>query len=78
MVTTIQLDESLRDRLKDLKIHSRESYSRVIERLIRLSEEEEELSVETIKNIESALDDIKKGRVYSTEEVKKKLGIRVK
>jgi len=34
------------------------------------------LSAETIKNIKKALDDIKKGRVYSHDEVKKKLGIK--
>jgi len=34
------------------------------------------LSSETIKNIERALEDVKKGRTYSTSEVKKKLGIK--
>ncbi|MEM3012963.1 MAG: hypothetical protein QW084_06335 [Candidatus Hadarchaeales archaeon] len=37
--------------------------------------EEEELSARTIRNIERALEDIKRGRTYSTGEVKKKLGI---
>ncbi|MEM2990304.1 MAG: hypothetical protein QXQ02_03885 [Halobacteria archaeon] len=76
MVTTIQLEERIKKKLEEMKIHPRETYSKVIERLIRLSEEEEELSAETIKNIEQALEDIKKGRVYSTEKVKKKLGIK--
>jgi hypothetical protein len=40
------------------------------------SQEETELSEETIKNIEKALDDVKKGRLYSTEEVRKELGIK--
>ncbi len=75
MVTTIQLEEKIKNKLEEIKMYPRETYSRIIERLIQLSSEEEELSAETIKNIEHALDDVKKGRVYSTKEVKKKLGI---
>ena len=76
MVTTIQLEERIKNKLEEMKIHPRETYSKVIERLVNLSMEEEELSPQTIKNIEQALEDIKKGRVYSTKEVKKKLGIK--
>lgn len=35
----------------------------------------EKLSPETIKDIERALEDIKKGKTYSTRKIKKKLGI---
>lgn len=76
MVTTIQLEERIKKKLEEMKMHPREPYSKVIERLIQFSEEEEELSGETIRNIEKALEDVKKGRVYSTREVKKKMGIK--
>lgn len=77
MVTTIQLEERIKNKLEAIKVHPRETYEEVIERLIRLSEEEEKgLSPQTIKNIEQALEDVKKGRVYPTKEVKKKLGIK--
>ncbi len=76
MVTTIQLEERIKNKLKEAKLYPGETYNRVIERLIKLSSEERELSAETIKNIELALEDIKRGRVYSTGEVKKKLGIK--
>jgi len=76
MATTIQLDEEIKSKLEEMKIHPRETYNKVIERLIKSSEEEEELSPQTIKNIESALEDVKRGRVYSTKEVKKKLGMK--
>ena len=76
MATTIQIEEKIRSRLEEMKIHPREPYSRVIERLIKYSSEDEELSPETLKNIEKALEDVKKGRTYSTSEVKKKLGIK--
>lgn len=76
MVTTIQVEERIKNKLEELKLHPKEPYGKVIERLIESSMEEEELSPQTIKDIESALEDVKKGRVYSTGEVKKKLGIR--
>lgn len=58
-----------------MKLFPRETYEEVIQRLIEISKEEEELSTETMQNIEKALEDVKKGRTYSTEEVKKELGI---
>ena len=75
MVTTIQLEERIKNKLEEMKIHPRETYSRIIERLVNLSVDEEELSHQTIVNIEKALEDVKKGRAYSTKEAKKKLGI---
>jgi predicted transcriptional regulator len=76
MVTTIQLDEKTKEELEKVKLFPRETYNEVIIRLIMTSQEETELSEETIKNIEKALDDVKKGRLYSTEEVRKELGIK--
>jgi predicted transcriptional regulator len=76
MVTTIQLEERIKNKLEGMKIHQRETYSKVIERLIQSSREEEVLSPQTIKNIESSLEDVKRGRVCSTKEVKNKLGIK--
>lgn len=76
MVTTIQLEERIKNRLEEMKMYQRETYGRVIERLIKISSEEEELNPQTIKNIEHALEDVKRGKVYSTKEVKKKLGIK--
>ncbi len=74
MATTIQLEERIKNKLEGLKVHPRETYNKVIERLIE-SGREEELSAHTVRNIESALEDIKKGRVYSTKEVKERLGV---
>jgi predicted transcriptional regulator len=75
MVTTIQVEEETKKMLEVLKLHPRESYNAVIKRLAESKVDEEPLSQETLKNIERALEDVKAGRVYSTREVKKKLGI---
>jgi predicted transcriptional regulator len=76
MVTTIQIDEKVKNTLEKLKIHPRDTYNRVIERLISISDDEGELSEETIRHIEQSLEDIKKGRVYTLEEVRKKLKLK--
>lgn len=75
MVTTIQVTKNTKDALERMKLFPKETYEEVICRLIETSEAEEELSTETIQNIENALEDVKRGRLYSTEEVKKELGI---
>ena len=74
MVTTIQVTEKAKNTLKRMKLFSKEIYEEVILRLIEISREEEELSNETIQNIEKALKDVKRGKLYSTDEIKKELG----
>ena len=76
MVTTIQLEEKTKERLERMKLFPRETYNEVIIRLVLTSREETELSEQTIKNIEKALEDVKKGKLYSTKEVRKELGIK--
>jgi predicted transcriptional regulator len=76
MATTIQLEEKTKEKLERMKIFPRETYNEVIIRLVLTSQEETELSEQTIKNIERALEDVKKGRLYSTKEVRKELGIK--
>jgi hypothetical protein len=71
--TTIQLDKKVRDRLRDLKIHPKESYNKVVERLLALRTDEGELSDETIRDIEQSLEDVKAGRTMSMKEVKQRL-----
>ncbi len=75
MGTTIQLDKKTRDRLKALKMHPRESYNKVVERLLVLRTDEGELSEETIRGIERSLEDVKAGRTSSMQEVKRRLKI---
>ena len=76
MVTTIQLEEKTKEKLERMKLFPRETYNEVIIRLVLTSQEETELGEQTIKNIERALEDVKKGRLYSTKEVRKELGIK--
>ncbi len=75
MPTTIQLSKQTKEKLEKIKIQASETYENVIMRLIKYSENDMILSEETIKNIEEALEDVKKGKLYSSDEVKKMLGI---
>ena len=72
--TTIQINVSTLERLKNLKRLERESYDEVLNTLIEQSEEES-LTEKEIEEIKIALEDIKKGRVYPIEDVAKSLGI---
>jgi len=74
METSIQISKTLLYKLKQMKLHEKESYEDLIWDLI---EDRMELSEETKKSIERAEEDIKKGRVHKWEDVKKDLKINV-
>ncbi len=72
MVTTIQVSDDLKNILAERKLHNNETFEEVIFDLI---EDTMELSEETKRNIKEAEEDIKEGRVYTHEQVKKELGL---
>jgi hypothetical protein len=89
MVTTIQLDEKLKEKLDELKIHHRETYNDLIKRLIENCSPQEidkESLIATIevlsdpelmKGIKEALEEESRGeKATSLEELKKELGIK--
>jgi predicted CopG family antitoxin len=74
--TTIQVNKKVKRELDGLKLHPRESYNDVIERLIVVETEDEELSPETVKHIEQSLKEIKAGKYASFEQVKRRAGLK--
>ena len=72
MYTTIQIDDSIRDTLHRLKLHKRETYNDVIERLL---EDLQELSEETKQEIQKALKEVEAGKFKTHAQVKKELGL---
>ena len=74
--STIKLSKKLKNELRKQMNHSRETYETVIARLLKNTQEDEVLSEEVIKNIEEGIADIKAGRVYTSQQVKKKLGLK--
>jgi predicted transcriptional regulator len=71
---TIKITPALKKKLDGLKRFPRESYDEVISRLA-LQAEEDRITDEDIRDIGEALEDIKAGRVYTSAELKKALGL---
>jgi predicted transcriptional regulator len=72
MVTTIQVSEDLVSTLKKRKQYDKESYEEVIWNLV---EDTMELNEETKKEVELARKEVKTGKFYTHEQVKKRLGL---
>ena len=72
MVTTIQVSKGLLETLKKRKLYDNESYEEVIWDMI---EDTTELSEETKREIEEARVEVKKGKFYTLNQVKKELGL---
>jgi len=68
MPTTIQISDNIKKILDKMKMFERETYNEIIERMI---EDDLELNEKTKKEIEEA----RKGKSISHEEVKKLLGL---
>tara|TARA_Y100000310_G_scaffold288828_1_gene314825 strand:- start:1033 stop:1251 length:219 start_codon:yes stop_codon:yes gene_type:complete len=72
MDTTIQISRELVDKLRNMKLHDKESYEDLIWDLI---EDRMEFSEQTKKNIMQAEKEIKAGKTKSLEQIKKELGM---
>lgn len=73
MATTIQVSRGLLETLQKRKLYGKESYEEVIWDLV---EDSMELSEETKRNIEKSRAEIKAGKTYTHEQVKKMLGFK--
>jgi len=73
--STIKLSKKLKNDLRKQMNHPRETYEAVIARLLKITQDDV-LPKEVIKNIEEGVADIKAGRVYTSEQVKKRLGLK--
>ncbi len=85
MVTTIQLDERLKEKLDKLKIHHRETYNELILRLISSSSTKkidresliETIEIlsdpETMRDIAKGIEDYNNGKFKTLSQIKKEL-----
>jgi predicted transcriptional regulator len=71
MTTTIQVKEDIRNSLNAMKIHNRETYNDVLERMM---EDLQELNKATIRDIKIALKEIESGDYKTHDDVRKELG----
>lgn len=80
MYTTIQINKVTRERLNQLKPYKKATYDEIIEALIDLIPEgdgEGKYTPEFRASLLRGLLDIKHGRVYSHDEVKRLIGVRL-
>ncbi|RPJ52409.1 MAG: hypothetical protein EHJ95_04065 [Methanobacteriota archaeon] len=74
--STIKVSTEVKGRLDRLKQHPRETYNEVIDRLAReCAEEDDLLTEEDLEDIEEAVADIRAGRTYTTDQLKKELDL---
>lgn len=69
--TTIQLSKEMKKTLEGMKLHPRESYEEVLERLL---EDLRELNDQTKKEIDQAIREIKAGKYRTHDQLKTELG----
>lgn len=75
-ITTIQIGKNTKHKLDSVKDHPRQTYDEIVSKLIELAEEDKmEFSEETKQAIVEARRDIRNGRILSTKELIKELGI---
>jgi len=74
--STIYIREDIKTQLNSLKRTPKESYNDVLERLLKMTVDEEPLSAEAIRGLEESLEDIRSGNLISEEDIRKKYGVR--
>jgi len=72
METTIQVSSELLNRLRNMKVYSKESYESIIWDLV---EDRLEFSKQTKANLQKSENDLREGKTISFEEIKKKAGV---
>ncbi|MBS3066691.1 hypothetical protein J4205_02605 [Candidatus Pacearchaeota archaeon] len=87
MVTTIQIDEKIKEKLDKLKIHHRESYNDLITRIIGSSQNVSRESLietieilsdpETMRDIAEALEEYENGKGIEFSKLKQELKLNV-
>src|SRR2546426_12092421 len=70
--TTVQLTRELKKVLDAMKLHRRESYNDVLERLV---EDLQELNAETKRELERAVKEIEAGKVRHHKQVEAEVGL---
>lgn len=76
--TTIKINPATKSELDKFRQYGNESYDELVRKLVRIiwmCKKQPKLSQKTVKEIEKARKEIKKGEFYTEEEAKKILGL---
>ena len=75
--TMIQIKKDTAKILKELKQYTKQSYDEVIKTLVQEAKSES-LTEKERKDVEEALNDVRKGRIYKIENIAKQFGVKLK
>lgn len=73
-MTTVQVRSETKEKLNGLKLHPRETYDELIDRLADAAYDDEPLSAEELDDIKASENDIKAGRVRNIRDIMKDIG----
>ncbi|MDO8842440.1 hypothetical protein [Methanocalculus sp.] len=73
-MTSVQIRPETKEKLQDLKIHPRETYDELINRLADAAYDDEPLSQEEIEGLKVSEEDIKAGRYRTLRDIMRDLG----
>ena len=74
-IPCLRVNPSTKERLDQLKIHPRESYNDVIERLLSMVVDDEPLTPEEMQGIHESLLEFNAGQFVTQEQIKRDLGL---
>ena len=74
--TTIKISRRTKSGLEKQKTHPGDTYESVISRMLDYVSQDDNLNAQAIKDMEQGIADIKAGRVYTSAQVKKRLGLK--
>jgi len=70
--STIQLSTEIKQKLESMKMHPRETFNDVLERLV---EDVRELDAQTLAEVEAARAEIRAGKYLTQDQVRKAMGL---
>jgi len=75
MSSTMKVSQKIKGRLEKTRNYPREPLEDVVKRLLEHYALDTTLTDQEVKDVQEGLDDIKNGRVYTTEQLNKELGL---
>lgn len=76
MATTIQITNKTLERLKYFKAYSKESYDEILNKILN-TYEENELTADAIRDVQTALESVAAGKGESLSDVASEFGVKL-
>lgn len=71
----MKISHETKQQIGNFRNYPKEPLEQVVKRMIETYEDDLILTDDDVKGIQKSLDDLKEGRVYSHEQIKKELGL---